>query len=183
MFFMVIEDNDDIEKVMRLYYRYRKLLYKEACLILEDKQLSEDAVQETYEKVIKNLHKINENNDANTRNYLATICRNTAKDIKKKSFPLNKCDKATEHMASSDSEEIPDALDIIIKRESVAEIAEAIEELDDIYRDVFIMRRVQNHTRKEIAEILNINIETVKKRLTRAKAKIIQNLNRRGQDV
>lgn len=177
--FMDIETNDDRDKVMRLYEKYRKLMYKEAYQILHDHSLTEDAIHDSFVKVIKNLHKINESNIPRTRSYLVIICRNTAIDIAKAKLPLNQYDYATEDISYEDSETASDTLDIVIKRETLNEIAEAIEALPLIYQDVFIMRRVHNYSREEIAKILNINVETVKKRLTRAKQQIIRNLNRR----
>ena len=182
MFFMDIENDDDREKVMRLYENYKNLMYKEAYQVLHDKSLTEDAIHDSFVKIINNLHKINENNIPQTRNYLVIICRNTAIDIAKSKLPLNQYDYATEYISSEDSEIASDALEIVIRRETIKEIAEAIEALSPIYRDVFIMRRVHNHSREEIAQILKINIETVKKRLTRAKQQIIRNLNRRDND-
>ncbi len=179
-FFMDIESNDDRDKVIRLYKNYRRLMYKEAYGILQDRILAEDAVHDSFVKVIKNLHKINERNCPQTRNYLVTICRNTAIDMKKGKLPLSGYDEDPDNISFEEKGDISDTLDVVIKKETLDEIAEAIEALDPIYRDVFLLRRVQNHSREEIAEIMNISVEAVKKRLTRAKRKIIQHLNRRG---
>ena len=179
MFFMDIENNDDREKVMRLYENYKNLMYKEAYQILHDKSLTEDAIHDSFVKIIKNLHKINENNVPQTRNYLVIICRNTAIDMTKSKLSLNQYDYTAEYISSENSDTASDTLEIVIRRETFNEITEAIEALQPIYRDVFILRRVHNHSRDEIAQILNINVETGKKRLTRAKQQIIRTLNRR----
>ncbi|MCH5209335.1 MAG: RNA polymerase sigma factor [Oscillospiraceae bacterium] len=178
---MDIENNDDREKVMRLYEKYKNLMYKEAYQILHDQLLAEDAIHDSFVKVIRNLHKINENNIPQTRSYLVIICRNTAIDMVKAKLPLNQYDYATEYVSSDDSETVSDSLDIVIKRETINDIVEAIEALPPIYRDVFILRRVHNYKREEIAKLLNINVETVKKRLTRAKHMLIRSLNRRDK--
>ena len=52
MFWMVIENKDDRLKVERLYYKYRNLMYKEAYEILEDTYLAEDAVAESFIRII-----------------------------------------------------------------------------------------------------------------------------------
>ena len=77
-------ENEQRKKTERLYYKYRNALYKEAYSILHNETLSEDAVSDTFGKVIRNLHKIDEDASAKTFGYLRKICRNAAKNINKK---------------------------------------------------------------------------------------------------
>lgn len=178
-FFMDIKSDDDREKVIRLYANYKNLMYSEANNILKDHHLAEDAVHDSFVKVIKYLHKIDESNVPRTRNYLVIICRNTAKDILRKTLPLNNDENTSDEISFEEAGRKSDTLDIVLHKESVRELAKAIEDLPEIYRDVFILRRVEGHSREEIAQILNISVEAVKKRLTRAKQIIIRHMNRR----
>lgn len=177
MILIIAENEDDMEKGMHLYYKYRKLMYKTAYNILHDKQLAEDALQESFEKIIKNLHKIDEENCPRTRSYLVIIIRNVALDMAKKKMPLNFSDDEVLEIADTD-----EPLDIVLRRETALELREAIEELKPIYRDVLIMREAYGYSRQEIADLLNINVETVKKRLTRAKQKVVENMERRAKN-
>ena len=90
MLFMAIEDEDDLLKVERLYERYKRLLYKIAYNILKDKYLSEDAVHQTFIRIINNLHKIGEINCPQTQSFLVIMCRNVAIDIYNQRTYLNK---------------------------------------------------------------------------------------------
>ncbi len=177
MFFMDIENDDDREKVVFLYNQHKNLMYKTAYNILNDHALAEDAVHTSFIKIIKNLHKLNENNVAQTRNFLVTVCRNTALKMMKDKLPLS--EDGIIDTGSKEANNESDVLNIVIRRETVMLIAEAIEALDPIYRDVFLLQRVHNCSRKEIADLLSIKEETVKKRLERAKQKIIADLNGR----
>ena len=178
-FFMDIKSDDDREKVIRLYANYKNLMYSEAYNILRDHHLTEDAVHDSFIKVIKYLHKIDESDVPRTRNYLVIICRNTAKDIRRKTLPLNDDENIADEVSFEDTGRKSDTLDIVLHKESVRELAKAIENLPEIYRDALILQKVEGHSREEIAQILNINVETVKKRLTRAKQMIIRYMNRR----
>lgn len=163
------------EKTARLYKQYGKLMYKIAYDILQDKQLAEDAVQGAFENVIKYLHKINEKNCPQTRHFLVIIVRNVALDISKKQKPIY----------ASGAGELPDiadkddVLDIVIARETAAELQSAIESLKPIYRDVYILRVARDYSITEIAQMLNIKEETAKKRLTRAKKMIAEKMEGR----
>lgn len=165
-------------KTARLYSQYSKLMYKTAYNILQDEQLAENAIHEAFERVIKNLHKINEENCPQTRNYLVIIIRNLALDMVKKKTPLIvSCEEVLSETAYDNN-----PLDIVLRKETASELQEAIEALKPIYRDVFIMRVARGHSIAEISELLNINAETVKKRLTRAKKMIAQNMERRDNN-
>lgn len=43
---------DEIEKVEQIYYKYRNFIYYIVFEILSDANLSEDAVQDTIEKIL-----------------------------------------------------------------------------------------------------------------------------------
>lgn len=171
MLFMSIESENDRQKVIRLYYNYRALMYKTAYGILGDAQLAEDAVHDSFEKVIKHLQKIDEGNTASTRSFLVVVCRNTALTIAGQKNPLTSFNDAPEDTAYKNT-----LLDIVITRETLCELVAAIESLNPIYRDTFILRRVYNMSRGDIAALLGISAETVKKRLYRAKQKITDKL-------
>jgi len=178
MIYIVIENQQDSLKVERLYFGYRKLMYKEAYDILRDWHLAEDAISESFIRIINNLHKINESDCPRTRSFLVITCRNVAKDIYKKKSPVNEDEDAITNLSFEDINKVSDTLEILIKKETMEHIAMAIESLEPIYRDVFLLRRVHGLSREEIASIFGITVETVKKRLTRAKLKIVTALEK-----
>lgn len=179
MFFTIMQNEDDRFKAERLYYKYRKLMYKEAYAVLNDRFLSEDAISESFIRIINNLHKIDENDCPRTRSFLVIICRNVAKDIYKSRIKESTYDYLEDAVSSDNSAPLNNPQDIIISKESIERIAEIISHLDSKYKDVFILRRVYNMSREDIANIFGINVETVKKRLQRAKAMILQEYTRR----
>ena len=58
MFLLLIENENDRLKAERLYEQYRYLMYSEANKILKDKHLAEDAVQQSFMKIIVPEHEI-----------------------------------------------------------------------------------------------------------------------------
>ncbi len=176
MFFAAIQNEQDKTKVERLYYQYRHLMYREAAFIAGNAQDAEDAVSESFIRIINNLHKIDENNDARTRTFLVIICRNVAKDVfKKKVHTAEYDDETYEHQNGSANLD-----DIIISKETFAHAKEAIKSLDAKYQDVLLLKRVYGFSREEIAKIFGITVETVKKRLVRANQMILKQLEKEG---
>lgn len=55
-------------------------------------------------------------------------------------------------------------------------ILEAMNALPDIFREPLVLRHVQDMSYKEIADILNLNIETVKTRISRGRAVLASRL-------
>ncbi len=163
-----------------LYYKYRNLLMKIAIDILLDKNLAEDAIHETFIRVIRHLHKIDENNCPRTKNFLVIICRNVSLTMYNKKIYLNKSENSIEDAIYEEELNYSCPENIIISNETKEEIANEIEKLDTIYSDVLIFKYVYGYSREEIAETLGINIETVKKRLTRAMTKIKKGLEKEG---
>lgn len=89
MFLFTIENFHDRLKTERLYLSYRKLMYKEAFEIVQNRHCAEDAVSESFVRIIDNLHKIDEQDCLKTRSFLVIICRNVAKNIYNKKIYLN----------------------------------------------------------------------------------------------
>ena len=106
--FTTIENFSDRFKIERLYMCYRNLMYKEALEIVQNPHSAEDAVSESFVRIIK---KIDEQNRPKTRSFLVIICRNVAKyaaraaaeyllDLANDILTLNKID--TDNAAETD---------------------------------------------------------------------------------
>lgn len=176
MFLLLIENNDDRLKVERLYKQYKYLMFSQANKILNDKYLSEDAVHQSFVRIIKNLHKIDENNCPRTGRFLVIICENIAKNIYNNRLYLNTRNVYIEEIDDKEMELCSDPIDIVIDKESFHIIEEAIGNLPFIYRDILHLKKAYDCTNQEIVDLLDIPLETVKKRLHRARKKLVQAL-------
>jgi len=176
MFFDTIQDTSERTKAETLYYKYRKLMFKEAYQIINDIALAEDCVSEAFIRVIGILHKIKDTDSPKTRNFLVIICKNVAKDMLKK---ITK-EVATETFEKEDliSQSTQNPLNITINKEGVERIAKVISELDPKYKDIVILRSEYDLGMAEIADMLRINPETARKRLNRARKLILEKLSK-----
>ena len=70
--------------------------------------------------------------------------------------------------------------EIVLTHDSTDKISQIIEQLPAIYRDVFMLHYYYNLSVSDISLLLKANLETIKKRLIRAKKQIAEKLKREG---
>ncbi len=173
MIFLAFDNcgKDGASKIEILFEKYRGLMYGAAFEILQDKGMAEDAVIAAMERIIKNIDKIDEIDSPQTRNFAVIICRNIAIDIyNRRKTEAAAEERYCEEMCAEENEPI----NIVLNKDSVERMTKAIKALDAAYRDVFLMKYAYKMSREEIAEACGISVEAVKKRLARAKKKIIE---------
>lgn len=132
-----------------------------ATTFLKDAALAEDAVQEVYLSLYKNLEKINDGKYFIA--YLHRICYNTCVDFKKKmnkqKFELDMEVLATQQDTNPDTS--PDTRYAALEQSS--EIYSALSTLPDEHRAAFLMRYYDNMKVREIAVALDCSESSVKR--------------------
>ena len=176
------KETKDSCKVERLYHQYKNLMYQEAYQILKDATLAEDALQQSFLKIIDNIDKIEEKEVAKTRNFVVIICRNTAFDILKHRTYLNNHDESIDIEVEEDNElvDVVEPSQVVINSETVNIMKEAIKNLPEIYRNVILLEFLHEYSKEEIATLLNVSYETVKKRSMRARKMLAKALEKEG---
>ena len=159
----------DAESFGRLYEYYYATMTWLAYSILLDRNLAEDAVQQTFVKACEKL--------ANLRDvdrfgpWLARICRNEAHQLIRERKRIISYEQAEPEQA-----EVPDKYNddqkIMVKT--------AIEQLKPIYREIIFMHYYSHMTYQQIACSLGITDHTVRSRLFRARKKIETHLKKNG---
>ena len=156
-----------------LYLMYSKLIWYISVKILKDRGLAEDAVQITFEKIIKKISLIRDFHDMDrVKQYIYVVAKNTALVMlraKQKVVLL---------------EEIPEAFDTsdpvaeeVINKITVEELKERVQAMNPIYGEAFFLRYFLELDYTEIADALSISVSAAQHRVSRAKA-----LLRAGKD-
>ena len=171
----MIKTEEDRLFVEELYFRYRNLLFTIAYKRLHNEALSEDAVMETFIKAIDNLHHIDRENPTRARNYLATICQNIVTDMLRK-MGKNPVVSIDDEDFGDVTDDYSDPQDMVISKEAVSIIEDAIINLDPKYKEPLILRRINKMSIDEISQTLDISKEAVNKRILRAKYKLKEQL-------
>lgn len=172
LYVSMIDSPDEKRKFEKIYLAHRQTMYYAAFSILKDSYEAEDAVHQAFLKIIGHLEKINEEDCHKTRAYLVIITQNEAIDIYRKrkkaqAVPYDEIESFTAGSLDSDPEE----KDAILR---------AIHKLPVHYSAVLRLRYSHGHTDSEIAALLNISQENVRSRISRAKKKLKQLLEREG---
>lgn len=107
--------------------------------------------------------------------WLKRIARNTALDVleqESRMQPLSLEDGLESDVSGSMTDEEDSALDTIIRIEDMEETLRCIEGLPELYRDIAGKRLVDGLSYKEIAQECNLELNTVRTRIRRAKMMI-----------
>lgn len=171
IYLSMIETEEDKNKFVLLYEKYRKLMFYVANQILKDEYLAEDAVHHTFIKIIENLDKISEIDCHKTKSYIVIMVRNCS---------INLYNQRKRHPWVSFDSEIEIESDETFQIEEDDALVKAIANLPEIYNAVLTLKYVQEFSNSEIAETLDISEPTVRKRLERAKSKVQEALEKEG---
>ena len=86
LFLIMLDSDEDRSKFVQLYHKYRYFLWYLACERLQDDHLAEDAVQETFLKVIRYFPNYRGTDASHRQGWLCGICSNAE-------FSGNNCKK------------------------------------------------------------------------------------------
>ena len=162
-----------------LVERYQTRLLNFVYRTTGDRERAEDLVQETFIRVYRHLHRFDQSKKFST--WVYTIASNLAKnELRNRSRnPLvlfqtikKNWDADARPLEWEDNTYRPD--DLFRKRHLRSMVENAVSELPDHHRTVFILREMEGKTYEEIADITGANLGTVKSRLNRARNNFAQ---------
>lgn len=156
--------NDDENAFRKFFLMFYDDVLRFLYFYTGDKSVAEDLTQDTFVNFWKARDRIDVSQ--NPKNYLFKVARNLAINYIKRQKEEGKVTAEESNLTQLPDAESFELRDVII---------EAISELPDRCREVFILSRYTSLTHKEIAELLGISLQTVKNHITKA----INHLRRR----
>ena len=163
----------DLSSFNRLVMTYQGLAYNVAYRIMGDTDSASDATQDAFIKAFKS---INQYQGGAFKSWLMRIVTNTCYD----QLRYNNR-RLTEALVEEDSEEafapyliddteMPE--DMTVRHELSTLLEACIQKLPPEQRVILVLKDVEGFNYQEIAEIVEINLGTVKSRLNRARTKL-----------
>jgi RNA polymerase sigma-70 factor, ECF subfamily len=148
------------DEFIKAYEDLSDAIFRHCSFRISNRELAKDLTQEAFTRTWKYISQGKEID--NLRAFLYKIANNLIIDEyrKKKTVSL-------ELMKESGFDVRDDGHDTITRSSEGREIIKVVEELDDTYRDVIIMRHVDGMSPKEIAEILEVTENVVSVRINR----------------
>lgn len=149
-----------------LYNKYKGKIQYFIYNIVKDYQKSEDLTQETFIYVMQNKMKEN----YNFKYYIYLVAKSKAYNYINVENRRNEIIKT--YLSNEDEQSEKDILEIITREENKKELMEAIESLDEKYRNALYLVNIEGFSYKETAQILGENIQNTKNIIHRGKSKL-----------
>ncbi len=160
-----------IEREYKEHYLYLKnFIFK----LTNDEQITEDLIQETFLKVLKNPEQVI--TVTYFRSWLITCARNLFIDHKRKKNPSLFQDEnvMVKLIGNTDNPEIT-----FVVKDSIKQALKDFSELD---RSIFLAKEYYGYKYDEIAQLLDVPVNTVKSKIFRLKKTLLLDNKRRGQN-
>ena len=157
----------EAEKAELLYSLYEQEMYRVCLAILNDRYAAEDAVSESFLKLLKIRDRIVDPRDASCKRYAIKTAKNTAIDMYRKNVREREmCGEFNELTESEISREVfhSDSADLTA--------SDIIDGLSKKYRDVIECICINGLTVHETSAVLKISEACVRKRLERARRQL-----------
>lgn len=169
IYLAAVDSAEDKSLIEFLYTEYKQIMYKTAVSILHNNEDAEDAVHEAFLRVIKNISRFRKYSCNENVSYLVIIVRGIALNML--AAKSNKTELPEDTPSGDDVEE---AAEINITYEQVVE---NIRNLSPALKNIATLMWVNQLSEKEISQLLDMNINTVRSSVSRARA-ILNKINK-----
>ncbi|MBO5779014.1 MAG: RNA polymerase sigma factor [Clostridia bacterium] len=184
---MTIESEEERSFVEEIYHRYHSKMLAICMSILKNAADAEDAVTDTFLRIIDNVEKFTAVAQDQLPGLIAICTKNTALNFYKKNARQNAHETFSTH-----SEEEGTTVELIdydaeieqrvMDHEFILEVAEMIKRLPEEQQAVVALKYFYHYRNNEIADLLGISRNAVDSRLFRAKSTLRKMLeDRAGQ--
>lgn len=163
----------DRQALAEIVAQNERLVYNVALRLLADAKEAECVLQETFLKVLEALPNFKGQSSLST--WIYRIATNLAlmrlRTRKKQTEPLEEADSQVSQNALEAFNRAVgnNPLQAVMNQELRQAMEQAIKQLPDKFRSVFVLKDIEGFSLKEIAEMLDMNLATVKTNLHRAR--------------
>ncbi len=169
---MIIEavNNGEIELFSLLIERYQDRVYSTTYRMLGNREDALDISQEVFLKVFKKLSSFNFESTFST--WLFKVTANKCRDqLRHRKTKINKNKVSLEHSEENgvyfENDDNPEEL--YLEKEAEKNIMQLINNLKTDFKEVIVLRDIEDFSYQEISEMLSIPPGTVKSRISRAR--------------
>jgi RNA polymerase sigma-70 factor (ECF subfamily) len=148
----------------------QRKLYSFALRFLQNREESEDIVQEVFVKLWRMRGEME--TIRNKEAFAITMIRNLCLDRLKKIRILSLDEESNQYEGTSDS----DPLQEVQANDAMALVKQIVNDLPEQQRMIIQLRDIEGYSSEEVAEMLDINQNTLRVNLSRARQKIREKL-------
>lgn len=158
--------NGDREAFGKLYKTYFKKIYRYCSFNTKDDELAKDICQETFVKAWKKIKDFKMQENWSIQAFLFTIARNLIIDHSRKRKEFN-IEKFEDNIESKE-----DLFASVDKKENVQKIKIALSNLEEIEKQIIILRYFEEMDTKEVAKIVGSKDGAIRVRIHRILEKL-----------
>ena len=178
---MAIENDDDREFMSALYINLYPLMKTTAYTIVKDTATAEDLAQDAIAKLIDKIDTLRSLDERRQASYVISTVTNISKNyynkhLGAKNIVLLGIDDDHADEVYDETESIERSFDV---KEDYKDLGEAIKKLPEKDRALLYLKYNLEKSDQEIGEILNINKNSVREYLTRARRKARKYITRK----
>jgi len=166
----IYETQAEKDHVTALFEAHHRAMYHEARQIPTSHEDAEDAVQEAFVIIHDHLDKLTNITCHKTRGYVVLVAKNLAKNM------LRKRRRERTMQIEDIPFELPDTKESAHARIEIEEVISEIEALPETPREILLLKYYHQCSDKELAAIMGIRHDTVRKRVERARALLTERL-------
>ena len=179
MYLSLVETAEEQSLFEQIYYTYRKRMFFVANGILNDKILAEDAVQEAFLGIAKQISLFRDMSDNQVKAYVLTAAKNAAINICKQEQRIHQ-----HHTGISEAAAVSDpAYEKQIYKETLQTLISVISTFPAFQRDILMLRYANDMNCTQIAVALGKNPATVRKELSRARKALRSGCKKEGLEI
>tara|TARA_B100000029_G_C17294863_1_gene858415 strand:+ start:99 stop:677 length:579 start_codon:yes stop_codon:yes gene_type:complete len=172
--------NGEISSYNQLIYRYKDRLFNYIYQFVHDIDLAEDLLQDTFLKLY--THKNSYKKIAKFSTWIYTIAGNFAKtELRKtkrrKTYSHSELIFGEKELTINDNSNNPDK--IFFNESLKGELKNCLSKLSIDFRNIIILRDIQELSYDEISTIIELPLGTVKSRINRARLKLYECLKQK----
>ncbi|MBQ3183903.1 MAG: sigma-70 family RNA polymerase sigma factor [Clostridia bacterium] len=172
LFLMTVQDAVQKDKLIFIYQsQYSRMAYT-AGKYLHTREDIEDAVQDSMERLIAVIDRVELDDPVRLKNLCCVVARNVAVNLarnkKQKLIPLDEVFNTADTGTPSPEE-------TAMENDLMSRLMAAIDSMSDIYRDVCRLKYINELKESEIARLLDLPPKTVNQRIFRGK-QILKNI-------
>jgi RNA polymerase sigma-70 factor (ECF subfamily) len=175
-----------------LLAQYGHLVYSLVARSLRDPEAAADVTQDVFVKVFRSISGFH--GDASLRTWIYRIALHEASNQRRwwgrhrrqeaeLDAPMRDAEGESFCMADSLASPTASPLDCAVSEEARERVVAALRTLPQAFREVVVLREIEGFGYEEIAEMLELNLGTVKSRLTRGRAALRQALQPFDRDT
>ena len=164
LFLDLIDDPNDQQLFINLYEEYETVLFKYAYSLLNDYHKSEDVLQDIFLKVARNIKALHGKKEKEIRNYLYIAVRRRVIDIIKKEQKLQVA--TVDFLTNMKDERTSKEIDNLATKDIVFKV---LNQIPYKYKEVLYLYLVVGFKEKEIADSLDIKINTLRQQIRRGR--------------